>query len=333
MSDPLPHPMPDDPQVRAYIERTNAFYPPASYTFTIEENRAWYNRYAQEMREPSPAGVQMQDFTIAADAPTRALAARRYRRDPQTHPGTTLLYLHGGGFILGGLESHADACAGLCAATGIDVVAIAYRLAPEHVHPAQGDDAQAALLYLTGQGQRVVLGGDSAGGNLVAALCLRQKTAADAMPLGQILIYPGLGGDHTKGSYVTNANAPMLSAKEGAYYFAMRSGGLTREQVRDPDLRPLLAPDFSGLPPAFVVTADIDPLRDDGPEYVRRLKAAGVQAQYRNEPELVHGYLRARHMSERAARSFAAICDALVQLAHGTLRSPSGPAGAPIGSA
>ncbi len=319
MSEPQPYPMPTDPQVLAYIGRTNAFYPPGSYTFSIAENRAWYNRYAQEMREPLPSQVQTVDFGIAATDPSRTIPARRYRHREQTHAGTTLLYLHGGGFILGGLESHADACAGWCAATGIDVVAIAYRLAPEHVHPAQGDDAQAAFQYLVHSGQRVVIGGDSAGGNLVAAVCLRQKAAQAAMPLGQILIYPGLGGDHSKGSYVSNANAPMLSAKESAFYFALRTGGLNREQVRDPDLMPLLATDYRGLPAAFVVTADIDPLRDDGVQYVRRLQAAGVAAQYRNEPELVHGYLRARHMSDRAANSFAAIGTALTQLAQGRL--------------
>ena len=320
-SAPQPHPMPSDPQVLAYITRTNQFYPPDSYTLSIEENRAWYNRYAQEMREPLPDNVRTEDFPIAATGPTRTIAARRYRRDAQTHAGTSLLYLHGGGFILGGLDSHADACAGWCAATGIDVVAVAYRLAPEHVHPAQGDDAQAAFQHLVAAGERVIVGGDSAGGNLAAALCLRQRAAAGPMPLGQILIYPGLGGDHTRGSYITNANAPMLSTKEGAYYFAIRTGGLLREQVRDPELMPLLESDMGDLPPAFVVTADIDPLRDDGPEYVRRLQQAGIPAQYRNEPELVHGYLRARHMSDRAARSFAAIGEALEQLAQGTLRN------------
>ena len=201
------------------------------------------------------------------------------------------------------------------------MVAIAYRLAPEHVHPAQGDDAQAAFEHLVAAGQRVIAGGDSAGGNLVAALCLRQRAAKGTMPLGQILIYPGLGGDHARGSYITNANAPMLSTKEGAYYFAIRTGGLVREQVRDCELMPLLEPDMRGMPPAFVVTADIDPLRDDGPEYVRRLQHSGVAAQYRNEPELVHGYLRARHMSDRAERSFTAIGEALEHLALGTLRN------------
>ncbi len=319
MIDTAPHPMPDDAQVRAYMDRTNAFYPSDAYTFTIAENRAWYDKYAAEMRAPLPAEVTTADFSIPATGPQRQIPSRRYQHATQAHAGTVLLYLHGGGFILGGLESHADACAGICAATGVDVVAVAYRLAPEHVHPAQGDDAQAAFLHLVRGGQRVIVGGDSAGGNLAAALCLRQKTAGGPMPAGQLLIYPGLGGDHTKGSYISNANAPMLSAKEGAFYFAIRTGGLKREEVSDPDLMPLLAGDFSGLPPAFVVTADIDPLRDDGAQYVQRLQAAGVPAVYRNEPQLVHGYLRARHMSTRAAQSFAAICQAVQQLAAGTL--------------
>ena len=321
MTDTSPHPMPTDPEVLAYIKRTNAFYPPDAYTFTVDENRAWYNKYAAEMREPMPEGVRATDFQIPSDRPQRQISARRYRRTDPQHGGTTLLYLHGGGFILGGLESHVDACAGICAATGVDVVAIAYRLAPEHVHPAQGDDAEAAFMHLAGQGERVIVGGDSAGGNLTAAVCLRRKAQGAPMPVGQLLIYPGLGGDHTSGSYLSNANAPMLSAKEGAYYFAIRTGGLKREDVADPDLMPLRARDFSGLPSAFVVTADIDPLRDDGLNYVNRLLAAGVAAQYRNEPQLVHGYLRARHMSQRAATSFAAICEALPQLAAGTFRS------------
>ena len=312
----MPHPMPSDPQVLAYIERTNAFYPADAFTFTVDENRAWYNRYAAEMREPLPEGVQTTDFTIPAGGPVRTIAARRYRRAAhQTRPGTTVLYLHGGGFILGGLESHADACAGICAATGVDVVAIAYRLAPEHVHPAQGDDAQVAYQHLCSLGERVMVAGDSAGGNLAAALCLRQKAIGGTQPLAQVLIYPGLGGDITQGSYVSNAHAPMLTTEEGAYYFAIRTGGLSREQVSEPDLMPLLAPDFSGLAPAFVVTADIDPLRDDGPAYVQALQAAGVKASWRNEPELVHGYLRARHMSDRAAASFSAICEAIAGFA------------------
>ena len=318
---PAPHPMPTDPEVLAYIARTNAFYPADAYTFSADENRAWYNRYAAEMRGPIPAEVSATDFSIAAQEPQRAIPARRYRHSQQAHAGTVLLYLHGGGFLLGGLESHADACSGWCAATGIDVVAIAYRLAPEHRHPAQLDDVLAGFAHLHSPGLRVIVGGDSAGGNLAAALCLRQRAQAGPMPVGQLLIYPGLGGDTSMGSYVSNAYAPMLTAAESAMYFGLRTGGMDRASASDPELMPLKAADFVGMPPAFVVTADIDPLRDDGRIYVQRLQADGVVAQYRNEAELVHGYLRARYMSRRAAASFAAMGEALVQLASGGLQS------------
>ncbi len=316
-----PYPMPTDPEVLAYIARTNNFYPADAYTFSADENRAWYNRYAAEMRGPVPAEVSATDFPIAALGPQRAVAARLYRHAQQVHAGTVLLYLHGGGFLLGGLESHADACSGWCAATGIDVLAIAYRLAPEHPHPAQLDDVQAAFAHLQAQGARVIVGGDSAGGNLAVALCLRQRAQAGPMPVGQLLIYPGLGGDTSIGSYVSNANAPMLTTAESAMYFGLRTGGMDCDSASEPELMPLKAADFLGMPPAFVVTADIDPLRDDGRTYVERLQADGVAAQYRNEAELVHGYLRARHMSRRAAASFAAMGVALVQLASGGLQS------------
>ena len=307
--------MPTDAEVLAYIARTNAFYPADAYTFSAEENRAWYNRYATEMRGAMPAEVSTTDFPIAALGPQRAIPARRYRHAQHQHSDTVLLYLHGGGFLLGGLESHADACSGWCAATGINVVAIAYRLAPEHQHPAQLDDVQAAFAHLHAQGLRVIVGGDSAGGNLAAALCLRQRAQGGVIPVGQLLIYPGLGGDTSRGSYLSNAHAPMLTTAESAMYFGLRTGGMARDGASDPELMPLKAADFCGLPPAFVVTADIDPLRDDGRIYVERLLADGVSAHYRNEPELVHGYLRARHMSRRAAASFTAMGEALLQLA------------------
>jgi acetyl esterase len=312
----MPHPLPTDPDVLAYIERTNAFYPPDAIDFSVAENRAWYDRYAQEMRSPRPAGVTAEDFSIPATGPVRAIPCRRYRKASSMAPAdVTVIYYHGGGFILGGLESHDDACSGLCDMTGLEMVAVDYRLAPEHLHPAQGDDAEASFLALAAQGRRLIAAGDSAGGNLVAALCLRRRRAGGPMPIGQILIYPGLGGDVAKGSYLENAEAPMLTTKEGAYYFGMRTGGRRRQDCRDPDLMPLLASDLACLPPAYVITADIDPIRDDGRDWVARLNAAGVEAHWRNEPQLVHGYLRARHMSHLAASSFAFICEAATRLA------------------
>jgi acetyl esterase len=113
----------------------------------------------------------------------------------------------------------------------------------------------------------------------------------------------------------------MLTTEEALSYFRVISGGRERSQVSDPDILPIKASDFSGLPPAFIVSADIDPLRDDGRHYAEAIRSAGGIAAYRNEPELVHGYLRARLMSKRAADSFSAVCEAAARLANGTLDS------------
>jgi acetyl esterase len=304
--------MPTDPEVVAFIERTLAFYPADTFGYTIAQNRALYDRYAAAFRAPRPTGIQVENFTISANRPQRLIPARAYRKGAGT---SVVLYLHGGGFVLGGLESHDDVCAELAEKTGLEVVSIDYRLAPEHLHPAQLDDAERAFEWLTRDWYRIIVAGDSAGGNLAAALCLRLKAKGGRQPDGQVLIYPGLGGDANKGSFLDNAQAPMLTREECLHYAKVRTGGTARGEITDPELSPLLASDFSGLPPAFAVTADIDPLRDDGRNYVDRLRAAGVPAEYRNEPQLVHGYLRARNSSRRAAASFAAICEAVSRMA------------------
>ena len=127
---------------------------------------------------------------------------------------------------------------------------------------------------------------------------------------GQILIYPGLGGDVTKGSFVTQANAPGLATKDVLYYRDIYRGGSNKFA------EPLRETNFAGLPPAFIVAAGLDPLCDDSENYAANLRGANVPAQVRQEPLLVHAFLRARHMSEPAKQSFSAIVEAARQLAH-----------------
>lgn len=311
----MAYPMPTDPEVIAFIEKTLAFYPADTFGCSTAENRALYDRYAAAFRALRPSGVTTEDFTISANDPARMIPARRYRSAHHAQPDVGVLYLHGGGFVLGGLDSHDDICAEMASRTGIDVLSIDYRLAPEHLHPAQLDDAEAAYIGVGEHYPCIIVAGDSAGGNLAAALCLRCQARGHRQPVGQVLIYPGLGGDADKGSYIENADAPMLTRAECLHYSKVRSGGVERSEIGDPEISPLLAHNFSGLAPAFVVTADIDPLRDDGPDYVARLTEAGVAAEHRNEPQLVHGYLRARSMSRRAAESFSAICAAVSRFA------------------
>lgn len=326
----MPHPIPEDPGMRAFMALNDRYFPPDVTDLSMADQRARYDDYCVALLAPLPQGVAFEDIHFAAQNPARKIPARQYRPIQTQNPGVTILYMHGGGFIVGGLESHHDICAELCAATGTGLISLDYRLAPEHVHPAQIDDTISAYMQLAVQGRRIVVGGDSAGGNLAAALCLHCKAAGLPMPLGQFLIYPGLGGDATRGSYVEMADAPLLTTQDVLYYARTRSGGTERGDIQDASLSPLQAQDFSGLPPAVIVSADIDPLRDDCRAYRDALHRAGVPALWRNEPHLLHGYLRARNLSPRAGASFAWICRMVGQLVQGKPlyaagRAPTGP--------
>lgn len=286
-----------DPQVLAFIAATEAAYPPEANGASAAENRRYYDAMCAQFRAPRPPGLAVADRALGG-VPCRVYGAET---------AVAVLYIHGGGYVVGGLESHDDVAAEIAEATGLQLIAVDYRLAPEHRWPAQIDDVLAVWQALE---RPAVVVGDSAGAALAAGLCLALQGARQ--PLGQVLIYPGLGGDRSAPSYTENAEAPLLRTVDlGAYHSALHGPG----PVTDPRAAPLTAPDLTGLAPAFVVSADVDPLRDDAPAWVARLRAAGVAADWRNEPELPHGYLRARRSVDRARRSFQAILVAIAGLA------------------
>ncbi len=286
----------------AFIEATNAAYPPDTATLSIADQRAIYDRMCRVFFQGYPPGVTARDEAVAG-VPCRV------------YPGAEpmVIYLHGGGYVVGGLHSHDDVCAELRARTGLTVVAVDYRLSPENLHPAAFDDACAVIAELGRQGP-VVLAGDSAGGNLCAAAAhaLRGKGVSI---LGQVLIYPGLGGDVNAGSYLAHAHAPMLSRDDVLFYKDIRHGGPPPED--DATVYPLRDTDFAGLPPTLAISAQCDPLADDARDYTARVRAAGGQAQWVEEPGLVHGYLRARASVPRAATSFTRIVEAISAFAAG----------------
>ncbi len=301
-----------DAETWAFIERTNAWYPPETADYPIERQRDIYDRLCREFFAGYPHGVAAE--TTAIEAQSRSIPIRIYRTEK---PGETalVLYFHGGGFILGGLESHDDVCAELCARTGCEVVSVDYRLAPEHLHPAAFEDALAAFQWAAATyALPIVLAGDSAGGNLAAAVSHATRAYA-RRPAGQVLIYPALGGDTSRSSYVEHAEAPMLSRRDLDFYQQARTGGHWRND--DVRLSPLADTDFSGLPPTVAITAQCDPLSSDGETYRDRIVAAGGKAFWHEEPGLVHGYLRARHTVGRAAASFARIVEAIAALGKG----------------
>jgi acetyl esterase len=293
----------EDPGIREFLLAGERLYPPDAVSFSMAEQRAFYDRYCAHFRKPRPEGVSAEDLSYGG------VSCRHYRREDAGN-APVMIYLHGGGFVLGSLDSHDDICAELCEEAGVDVIAVDYRLAPEHPFPAAFDDGWTVLTAVAARWPRIILGGDSAGGNLAAALALKARDSGGPPLLGQVLIYPGLGGDMSRGSYVTEADAPGLSTADVIYYRDTYRGGGSKYA------EPLRESNFSGLPPAFLVAAGHDPLHDDCADYAQRLTAAGVPAQLRDEPLLVHGFLRARNMSAPARASFTAIAAACAALAH-----------------
>lgn len=292
----------NDPEMLAFIKRTEDSYPADANLATAEENRRYYDAMCAVFRKPRPDSVETHDCDIDG------VPVRIYRRKQNALQTFKVMYLHGGGYVVGSLESHDDVCAELCAASGFEVTAVDYRLAPEYCYPAQLDDAETVWRHLTANEQPAIVMGDSAGGNLSACLSVRMKRLQGPMPRGQILIYPSLTGDHKLPSYTENAEAPLLRTQDIQAYKPLYTGDKVLNADEEAEVTPNKASDFSGLPPTWIITADIDPLRDDAPVYVDRLLDAGVFACWINEPQLVHGYLRARHMSKRAGDSFQRIC-------------------------
>ncbi|WLH63382.1 alpha/beta hydrolase [Pseudomonas sp. FP2300] len=277
-------------QMSAFIDKTLSFTSPDD---SLAGLRQAYSQMCRAFTPPYPPTLAIEDFEWAGVG-VRAYHPRR-AAPPAGWP--CILYMHGGGWVVGDLDSHDFICMELAAALGALVVAVDYRLAPEHPFPAGLDDCLAVWRHLAAapfaiDPRRRLVAGDSAGGNLAAALCLALRDAGQPLPRSQVLIYPALAGPAPLPSRREHANAPLLSSRDLDSYHALYLGGLAPL----PGAMPLLADDLSGLPPALIVVAQWDPLRDDGVLYSERLNAAGVDAVLYVGEGLVHGCLRGRSL-------------------------------------
>jgi len=302
-----------DPEIEAFIESSLRVTSNLTTASSIEQQRRCYDAACRYFFYGYPDKVEAVDETVKGRHGD--IAIRRYRHKTRgQNSDCQIVFVHGGGFILGSLDSHDDICAEFCAATGFDTVSIDYRLAPEHSYPVPLDDVADA--YLETWCSNSIIVGVSAGANLAAALCHRMKASAQ-QPTGQVLIYPSLGGDLLDlASYTVHAKAPLLSSEDIRYYRNIRcSNG--EPPLNDPEFYPLIATDFSDLPPTRAFSAEVDPLCDDSALYVEKLKHAGIDANWHNGIGLVHDYLRARHISRKAADSFADIIKSIELLSLG----------------
>lgn len=285
--------MPTEAEILAFNERCETFYPADAVNASVEQQRQWYDALCAGFDAPSPEGLTRRDERVAERIPVR------HYRPAEVATETRIFYVHGGGFVVGSLESHDAICAELAHGARAELTSVDYRLAPEHVWPAAFEDCYAVLEALLTQGRPLVVAGDSAGGNLAAAIVLKAKADELSGVVGQALIYPGLGGDLVSGSYVEMAEAPGLSTADVAYY-----RGILKAPADDVFAFPLKAEDLAGLPPAYITAAHFDPLRDDARAYAARLAEAGVDVTFREEPQMIHAWLRARHMSPAARDGF-----------------------------
>ncbi|AZD16238.1 alpha/beta hydrolase [Pseudomonas chlororaphis] len=299
---------PLSPQLAAFVERTLSFTSPDNSPQGLRDS---YSRMCRAFTPPRPEGLRVSELQLAG-VPARAYCPAR----PMPAGGwPCLLYLHGGGWMVGDLDSHDFITAYLAAQLQVLVIAVDYRLAPEHPFPAAFDDCLAAWRALQAgassfalDARRLLVIGDSAGGNLAAALCLALRDAGEQLPAAQVLLYPGLGGAADLPSRSQCADAPLLGSNDLDAYQALYLPGPERHS---PYARPLLATDLRGLPAAFIALAQFDPLRDDGALYHQRLLAADGDSQLYPGLGLVHGCLRARGLAPEVDALYGALLDYL----------------------
>lgn len=225
-----------------------------------------------------------------------------------------LVYFHGGGFVVGSLDSHDTVCRFLATHAGVSVLAVDYRLAPEHPFPAAPDDARAAFMFAASKASswghdahRIGVGGDSAGGNLSAVLC-QDLRAAQVRPAFQLLLYPVTDVSRQSASYREFADGFYLTETQMDWYTERYLGDADRS---DPRVSPLLAEDVSGLPPAYVATAGFDPLRDEGEAYARRLADAGVPVALRRHDGLIHAFVSTTGAGRSGREAVLEACGAI----------------------
>jgi len=284
------------PQARALLKLMEEKGVPATHTLTPAEARAFY-RERRTFTQPDPPEVgAVRD--LEARGPAGPIPLRSYRpagsRADEVLP--VLVYYHGGGWVIGDLDTHDVLCRQLCNLSGCAVIAVDYRMGPEHRFPAAVDDALAAARWVRAQAgalrvdaSRMAVGGDSAGGNLAAAVALAARDAGDLPLAFQLLIYPATDQRRGAPSHTANGQGYLLTQESMKYYH----DHYIADPAHDLDWRasPLLASSHAKLPPAFVLTAGYDPLRDEGLQYAQALSAAGSRATLVNFERQIHGFI------------------------------------------
>ncbi len=307
--------MPLDPQVKALLAELEGSRP--MHDLSVEVVRKGViERERAKTRRATP-GIASTDLLL--DTALRRIPARLYRPDTAGEL-PLLVFFHGSGFVIHNLDSHDELCRHLCARSGWAVLSVDYRLAPEHPFPAAVDDCLEATRWAERHAGEIacnpaciVVGGDSAGGNLAAVTCLRVRDEGGPALRGQSLIYP-VTDYHTPAtrSYVDNALGYGMTRADMIWFWGHYLPDPAA--VANPHACPLRAPRLSDLPPALVITAEYDPLRDEGEAYAQRLRAQGVEVEYSCYDGMNHGFMRNIGSVDRALDAIDEACGWLISI-------------------
>ena len=315
-----------DPQAKRLLDRIHAANPIPYSRLGAVAARELYKVSRGPLAPPAPEVAAVEDLDLPG--PGGTLRVRHYRPHGSTASETlpALVFFHGGGFVIGDLDTHDVVCRLLANASRAAVLAVDYRLAPEHPFPAAVDDAVAATRWIAASTwalridpARIAVGGDSAGGNLAAVVAIALRDAGGPPLALQVLIYPATDLSAGHASHLTYAEGHLLTRDSVLWFHGNYLGDLARAE--DWRASPLRATDLGGLPPAYIVTAGFDPLLDEGEAYAERLIASGVRVTYECFTGQIHGFLlmggvlaAANHAVARAAL--------VMRIAFGTARSP-----------
>lgn len=308
--------MPLDPQVRRLLDTLVAGRPSLD-TLPVEVGRRAYAETSARLI-PRPEGpVATEDIEL--DGAVGPIRARTYRVPGAADPRPLVVWFHGGGWVVCDLDTHDALCRRLCLGSGAVVLSVDYRLAPEHRFPAAADDGAAASRWAFANARalgadpgRVVLAGDSAGGNVAAAAALRLRDEGGPRAAGQLLVYPVT--DHWRagfGSYDAFAEGYGLTRGVMAWFWEHYLGAVPDDAQLaglSPQAAPLRAASLRGLPPARVLTAEYDVLRDEGEAYAARLREAGVEVEAERCAGMHHGFLNWGGVLDGADRAIAGAC-------------------------
>lgn len=290
-----------EPTFKAYLAKAISERPIPLDKVDVQERRKAVAQNRASLITKAPPSVSVLEETFSHGG--HSVSGLVFRNTQWSGARPVILYFHGGGWMYGSPEQSAELAYLYALETGATVVSPRYRLTPEHPFPAAFDDCYSTLLWadaklndLGGPAAKIIVAGESAGGNLAAAVSLKARDASGPAISLQLLNYPALSLNFESDSYIRNANAPILSSNEMRFFWKNYLGdGLANQQ---PYSVPLLAKSLTALPPAHVLIAEHDPLSDDGISYVKRLIDSGVSAELYAAAGLTHGFFRA--LSESA---------------------------------